>query len=134
MFLTNVTFYGGRERLSCNIKWYVLLQFGNLFIFYQHSCNSILVMVADVTVTCRWLIIDIKAYITSAPLLVNSVSVNIPLIRRYEACYISGNDFYRTGSILNVCDSAVFLRAIQATIYPNMLTGIWCVLDRASLW
>jgi hypothetical protein len=38
-----------------------LTQFGNLFIISQCSCNSILVMVAKATRTCRWLKIYVKS-------------------------------------------------------------------------
>jgi len=46
-------------------------------IFYQYSCNSTLLMVAEVTETCRRLIIYVKAYFTIVHLLVHYIRVNI---------------------------------------------------------
>jgi hypothetical protein len=50
---------------SKKISGLSLTQFGSVLIFYQHSWNSILVMVAKVTETCRWLIIRINSQIKS---------------------------------------------------------------------
>jgi len=62
--------------LAISIKWFYLCNLAICHILSLFLCNSTLMMAAETTKTCGWLIIYMKAYFTNVHLLVHYTSVN----------------------------------------------------------
>ena len=96
----------------------LLTQFGNLFIFYQCSCNSTL-MIAKATGTCRWWKTYVKIYFTSVYLLVGWLSLIMSL--NFVGAITSKpiDQFQTLTKLLNTLPSfSSSVRVLRLPLYP----------------